>query len=132
MYKLARFKVSSMTVNGKRLDLRVADNFLTQSVGLMHSTPLKESEGMLFVFGRNGRWGIWMLNMGFSIDIVWLDSYGTVTSIMRDASPCRSMLTCPVHKPESASRYVLELHSGFAKEHGIKIGDRLTIPKLPT
>jgi uncharacterized membrane protein (UPF0127 family) len=94
-------------------------------IGLMYRDEIGKGSGMLFIFGSPGNHGIWMKNMRFPIDIAWLDSRKIVVSVVHSAMPCRS-INCPVYKPGSTAKYVIELSSGVLAKHGIKIGDRLS------
>ena len=127
LYKTIHFNTSSIRYKGRKIRLLIADNFARQLVGLMYRNGISDGEGMLFIFGRSSGWGIWMQNMRFPIDIVWLDGGGKVIDIKRDAQPCRSIFNCETYRPRTDSRYVLELSSGGAARHGIGIGDRISL-----
>ncbi len=103
----------------------IADTFAKQMLGLMHRPSLKRSEAMLFVFGRQGVYPIWMLNMRFPIDILWLDQSLTVVSIVHSAKPCSSIFNCRSYSNSKKAAYVLETNAGVAKSAGIKAGSRL-------
>jgi len=93
-------------------------------LGLSGRQELPPNHGMLFDFEKQGRHGIWMKNMLFSIDIVWISNNMEVVYIVEDVSP-RTFPT--IFSPRSDATYVLELPSGFVKKNGIKRGDLLTI-----
>ncbi|TAL48632.1 DUF192 domain-containing protein [archaeon] len=101
----------------------VADTFPKQMKGLMFRGSMPANQGMLFTFGYDGYHGIWMMNMSFPIDIIWVDSQQKVVDIVKNAQPCR--IICPTYKPESEARYVIEVNAGFAKKHGVEIGDKV-------
>lgn len=63
----------SVTVDGQTFAVSVADTPSERSLGLSGKSALENDEGMLFVFRENGRYGFWMKDMKFSIDIVWID-----------------------------------------------------------
>ena len=80
---------------------------------------------MLFVFQQPYRYGFWMMGMKFPIEIIWLDSNGTVTHIEHSLKPCppaNSNLVCPTYSPEKDSLYVLETVAGFSMKHFVRIG----------
>ena len=65
---------------------------------------------------------MWMKDMQFPIDILWLDAEYKIVFIKH--------VSTPETYPESfysdvPARYVLELPAGFAREHDFKIGDKL-------
>ena len=95
-----------------------------QVKGLSVKDHLKENEGMLFVFERPTRQVFWMKDMRFPIDIIWLDSNGTVVHIEHNLQPCIMTFAfiCPSYIPDKDSLYVLETVAGFSKKHSIKVG----------
>ncbi|MFY9794471.1 MAG: DUF192 domain-containing protein [Candidatus Nitrosopolaris sp.] len=93
--------------------------------GLDIKNNLTENQGMLFVFQQPDRYGFWMKGMKFPIDIIWLDSNGTVTHIEHSLKPCppaNSNLVCPTYFPEKDSLYVLETVPGFSMKHNVRLG----------
>ena len=86
----------------------------------MHRRIMPENRGMLFVFPSDGIYAFWMKGMLFSIDMLWLAADGTIVYLVQNASPD----TYP-HSfvPDKTARYVLELPAGFARSHGVGVGD---------
>jgi uncharacterized protein len=123
LYKMAKFKSRNISFKGRRLRLYVADNFAAQAVGLMYRKSLEKDAGMLFVFGKDDKWGIWMPNMKFSIDIVWIDANGRIVDIKKNAPPSKSIFVSEVYKPKEAARYVLELNEGYSSRYGMRVGE---------
>ena len=79
----------------------------------------------LFIFEDNQKHGIWMKDMLFSLDILWLDQSLKVVHIERDISP----ETFPsIYSPEVRSGFVLELNAGETELYNINIGDSLVLP----
>lgn len=101
-------------------NLEIADSDAERVRGLSYRERLPEDNALLFVFDNEERHGIWMKDMYFSIDIVWLDKDKRVIHTEENISP----ETFPkVFKPASSSLYVIELNSGTVKEKNIKVGD---------
>ena len=87
--------------------------------GLSGRESLKEGTGMLFVFERPGQYGLWMKEMKFPIDILWIDQNFRVNHIIKNLSP----ETYPqVFYPEEEAQYVLELPSGAVDYYQIATG----------
>ncbi len=84
--------------------------------------PPPDTGGMLFDFGRAGSYGIWMKDMSFSIDIIWLDEDLVVIDVLRNISPASYP---QVFTPTREGRYVIELAAGVAVRHGIEPRVRL-------
>ncbi|MEM3826974.1 MAG: DUF192 domain-containing protein [Candidatus Micrarchaeaceae archaeon] len=112
------------------LDVVVADSFVKKAIGLMYRKRLGRKDGMLFEFGRDGYYGIWMRNMLFPIDIVWLDSSGKVVDYVEDAAPCKGFFDCKVYKPCRKARYIIEANSGFVKSSKLCKGKTVRIDRL--
>lgn len=130
LYRLVRFDTSYIIHGRKRLRVLVADSAAKMILGLMHRKRMGSTDGMLFMPGREARHGIWMRNMLFSIDILWISKNGTVLDMVENARPCSSMFDCPTYRPLRDSFYVLELGAGRARAMKIHKGTRLEIAKI--
>jgi len=91
----------------------------------MYRKRLRNNECMIFVFGRSSRYGIWMLNMQFPIDIIWLDERKRIVSFVKNAIPCKSIFNCKMHYPKRASKYILETDAGFVDSSKLSSGKRV-------
>ncbi|MEM3916770.1 MAG: DUF192 domain-containing protein [Candidatus Nitrosocaldus sp.] len=125
------YEVKRITIDGIMLEVEVADTDEKRALGLMHRDGLDDSKGMLFIFPTEGRYSFWMMNMRFNIDILWIDSSGRVVYIVEDAEPCKGnseedIRQCTYY-PDVRARYVLEVNSGFVREHDIGIGSSMRI-----
>lgn len=93
-----------------------------QEQGLMNKT-VGENTTMLFVFQKPGDYPFWMYNTYYPLDMIWIS--GTkVVYVQYNATPCigKAAIACPIYNPETTADKVLEVHSGFAEEHGITVG----------
>lgn len=122
LYKTTRFNTGNIRHKSSVFKVMLADSPGRQMLGLMYRKQLGKREGMLFVFKKDGRYDIWMMNMRFSIDIIWLDKNGKVLKVAQNAKPCTSFLTCEPHRSPDNARYVVELNAGTSKKEGIKTG----------
>ena len=131
LYRILKPRYALVTVShrGRPMKAYLADSFSKKMFGLMYRDRLENGRGMLFVLGRESvaEASIWMLNMRFSIDVVWMDSGGRVVDILENAKPCSSMLGCRTYAPESKAKYVLELNSGSVRRLGIRRGERIKV-----
>lgn len=93
-------------------------------IGLSNRSGLSKKEGMKFVFGEEGYHGIWMKDMSFPIDILWIEKDGAIVHIEENVPP----ESYPeVFFPDKPAKYVLEIKAGLTKESELKIGDKLDI-----
>ena len=92
--------------------------------GLSGVDRLGEREGKLFVFDESGRYGIWMKDMNFAIDVFWIDENLRIVHIEENVLP--STYPAVFNTPEPA-RFILETNAFFADTFGISLGDRVGI-----
>ena len=109
-----------ITLDNVNIHVMIADTIAAQQQGLGGLASLPEDEGMLFVFPTAAKYGFWMKDMLFSIDILWAAEDGSIVYIKKNVSPS----TYPgTFTPDKAAKYVLEVPSGFADEHQVQLGD---------
>jgi uncharacterized membrane protein (UPF0127 family) len=116
--------------DGTKVSVEIADSPQTRERGLMFRERLTANEGMVFVFDRPGFYPFWMKNTLIPLDIVWLDPAGRIVSIAASVPPCKAD-PCPTYAPAGNAMFVVELVSGFAREHGLKPGDGVTLEGVP-
>ena len=115
---------STLTVNSKRITIELADTPEKQVQGLSGRTMLAKNSGMFFTFSYSGNWGIWMKDMLFPIDILWLDSEFKVVGMKENAWP----ESYPeAFYPDALATYVLEVNTGFIKENNIIMGSQFNL-----
>lgn len=108
-----------LSIGGQVMYARVADNDDSRRKGLSGTPSLGEREAMLFIFDAPSRWGMWMRDMNYNIDIVWLSGEKRVVYMAEDISPD----TYPrVFLPNEDALYVVELPAGFIKKYGVGVG----------
>jgi len=90
-----------------------------RSSGLSNRTST-EHGGLLLVWDAPGRRPIWMADMRFALDLVWLDASGRVLAVLADVPPCDRQ-PCPLYEPPGTDRStaVLEMPAGRAARYGI-------------
>ncbi len=93
--------------------------------GLSGRSALGEVEGMLFVFPKSDRYGFWMKDMKFAIDIIWIDENLTVIDINQNITPETYPRTFRSGRP---TRYVVETNANYTETFGIRVGDKVVLP----
>jgi hypothetical protein len=135
LHRLLRPKYGKgwVSYKGRKMEVHLADSFAAMMFGLMYWDRLEKGKGMLFVLRRPGREfaGIWMLNVKFPIDIVWIGDDQRVVDIVGNAKPCKSIFKCKMHVPREKAKYVLELNAESARKLGMKTGERIGIKAHP-
>ncbi len=124
------FPMGTIKVDDVALQVQIADTEPRRVRGLMFQDQLPYDQGMIFVFERSGLHSIWMLNMQFSLDMIWFDQDGKVVHIEKDVPPCKTALeiaSCQSVIPEDEAIYVLEVTSGFIDQNNITEDSVLSI-----
>jgi len=113
------------------LEVQIADTDPRRARGLMFQEQIPLDQGMLLVFDDSNKVSIWMLNMQFSIDAIWIDVDGKVVHIEKNIPPCKSALetvTCESYKGRGQDvKYILEVTSGFVEQFDITTDSMLEI-----
>ena len=94
--------------------------------GLSDRPYLPPRKGMLFMFPSTSVQSMWMPNMNFPLDIVWIDSNKYVTKIEEHVSPCNGNHNCKSYSSEKPVLYAIELNAGDAQRIGIRVGLKLS------
>ncbi len=112
------------SINGKFLNLYVADTELREEKGLGGVKYLPESEGMFFEFDREDFWSIWMKDMFIPIDVIWLNENNEVVYVVPNMRP----EDYPhIYTPSVLTRYVIEVNAGFVEKNKIKMGQKFDV-----
>ncbi|OGZ09548.1 MAG: hypothetical protein A3D65_06515 [Candidatus Lloydbacteria bacterium RIFCSPHIGHO2_02_FULL_50_13] len=134
---VAEVSRGSVVINGTTVAVEIVETPEERTKGLSGRPALLDGEGMLFIFDRADRYGFWMPNMHFAIDIIWIGpefgvpvstnlDIGTPSVIWRivDVSPNISPDSYPqMFTPTAPAQYVLEVPAGTALRRGWKVGD---------
>jgi len=116
------FPMGTIKVDDIPLQVLIADTEPRRVRGLMFEDQLPYDQGMIFVFEKSGIYSLWMLNMQFSLDMIWFDQDGKVVHIEKDVPPCKTpfeITTCQSIVPDEEAVYVLEVTSGFVDQNNI-------------
>ncbi|MDO8655120.1 MAG: DUF192 domain-containing protein [bacterium] len=108
-------------IGNQELSVEIADTIAKQVRGLSGHQPLKENEGMLFMYENPRVLSFWMKDMRFPIDIIWIDEHKNIVGIASDISPDTFPQTFSSAVPV---QYVLEVSAGWAEFHGVVAGDQ--------
>lgn len=114
------FDKTKIVCGNSSFDAYIANTDKKKKEGLSVFNDFGRGDAMLFVFDELANHSIWMKNMKFDIDILWLDENGKIVHIENEISPN----TYPKNFINTTpALYVLELRSGMVKNSKINIGD---------
>ena len=108
----------------KPFQVSIADSQAEWVKGLSGSPQLPFGEGKLFIFDKAAKHGIWMKDMLFALDIIWLNESGKIIHIASNVAP----ESFPdVFRPPTVARFVLEVPAGTVSASGISLDDQIVI-----
>jgi hypothetical protein len=121
----------TITMPNGAIVAEVADTPASRELGLSGREGLRENEGMLFIFDHPGKYGFWMKDMLFPLDIIWINQNGVVVHVERNVSP-ESYNSLPRTNPQTFvntidASYVLELAAGASDTYGVYLGSKVEI-----
>lgn len=108
----------SVMIGEAVFSLEIAQTPLQLRRGLMHRKHLGTQSGMLFLFPKVGKYCFWMKNTLIPLDLLLLDSQGTVVQIIKDMSPGSLKHQCA----EKTIAGAIEVSSGTVEKYKLKSG----------
>jgi uncharacterized protein len=110
---------------GERVEVpvEIAATDTERERGLMGRTALAEDAGMLFVFDREQQLSFWMKDTLIPLSIAYINESGRIVDI-QDMQP----LDETPHPSTEPAKYALEVNQDFFNEHGIEVGNKVSLP----
>lgn len=112
---------------GKVIQVDTAVSPAIRAQGLSGKPSMPSHTGLFFVFPELAVQSMWMPNMRFPLDIVWLDEHLSVVSIVYGAQPCANIMECPSYTSTYKALYAIELNAGDAEKNGFREGISLAV-----
>ena len=126
----------TIDVKGESFTFDLALNFQSRRLGLMHREKLDDGSGMLFVFPDANERSFWMKNCLFNIDLIFLDSRGTITAVhsMQTEDPKSELESEFVYEnrlnhywSNGPARFAMEFQEGTNERLGFKVNEKLDL-----
>ncbi len=119
-------KTNVLHIDGLPLSVEVVETPELRTLGLSGRKEIG-AKGMLFVFDEPDYHGIWMKDMLFAIDIVWIDESLTIVGIEKRVRPD----TYPrIFRPPVPVKYVLETEERYTDAFSIQVGAKVRLPVI--
>src|SRR5471032_3388147 len=127
-------KADAIAAKGPKgtISLVTVNDYASRERGLMCVVSIPHARGMIFVFpGGNTNRGFWMKDTLVALDMVWVRTDGTVSSIAANTPPTpEGTPDDQVAHRDGVGRYVIEFGGGDAAKLGLKPGAKIRLPKL--
>jgi uncharacterized membrane protein (UPF0127 family) len=122
LFVLSNSQKVTLKTSSKVYHLDLATSIQAQEKGLSGRPSMPNDAGMLFVFSTVSIKCIWMKDMHFSLDIIWLGSDKRVQHIESHVLPSTYPYT---YCPEYSTKYVIELNADQVDQSKITSGQTL-------
>jgi uncharacterized membrane protein (UPF0127 family) len=118
------FERPYVTIGENRIFVDIAKTDGERERGLSGRASLRDDEGMFFIFPEKGRYGFWMKDMNFPIDIIWMNDHKIVW-IEKNVDPQIGVSEekLSIYIPDEDADSVLEIKGGKSDELNFFIGD---------
>ncbi|MGB3023346.1 MAG: DUF192 domain-containing protein [Candidatus Saccharimonadales bacterium] len=114
------------TIGNATFTLYAPRNERELEIGLAAYKSIEPDQGMIFRGMPVGVQSIWMKDMKFDIDVLWVSKDNQVVYVVQSMS--RSSYPKKFHNPVNVpSAYVIELAAEATITHGITVGQTVTI-----
>jgi hypothetical protein len=88
---------------------------------MFRDDPIPLSSAMLLVYGKPDLYALWLINIQYNLDLIWLDENGHVIYAKENAQICTNPFDASkcTYKNTSPAKYVIAASSGFIADHNI-------------
>jgi uncharacterized membrane protein (UPF0127 family) len=118
LYVFGQLQKPKVLISGTTFVTELQINEADRARGLSGRDELGDKQAMTFVFDSVGERCIWMKDMQFSIDIVWLNEQKKIVAVEQNVTP----ETYPQNFCHPG-QYVIEFKSGTLQKYSISSGD---------
>lgn len=102
-----------------KIPIYIANTEEKRTKGLGGLSSIPADYGMFFIFDRSDYQNIWMKDMLFPIDIIWIDENNKIVHIEKNIYPA----TYPkIFTAYIKAHFVLELNAGMSSVYDLKVG----------
>jgi len=126
LFNLEDHSVADFSLGKKIYHFEIVNSNNSRTRGLSGRTEIG-SDGLLFAFNQLDFHNIWMKDMLFDLDLIWLKDGVVVDFDLGVSKPGSetSLNSLPVYQPQQKANLVIEVPVGFVEQEEIKIGDKL-------
>ena len=129
----AGFPVGTVRINHDVIKVEVAKSSAEKERWLMfRHEKMPFNSAMILVYDKPDLYSMWLLNIGYNLDLIWFDENGNVVYMVKDVPPFKStfdMADCTYKNTEPA-KYVIAATSGFIDKHRVNKDSRMSITSI--
>jgi len=119
---------SEVKIGNNVFNVEIASTTIEKARGLSFRERLGDSDGMLFIFNEPAVQSFWMIDMNFSIDMIWIGGGKVLGFAENVPAPTSAIsLSSTVRNSPDGTDRVLEVNAGAVAKENIKVGDAVQI-----
>jgi uncharacterized protein len=124
------FAQGKVEINGDLINVEIAKSTAERQRWLMfRQEKIPLNSAMILVYDKPDLYSMWLLNIEYNLDLIWVDESGQIVYLVKDAPPCKNTLdpsSC-TYKNTKAAKYVIAATSGFINRHKITMESKMTV-----
>jgi uncharacterized membrane protein (UPF0127 family) len=124
------FTKGTVRLDDKVITVEIADTAAERQRWLtFRQDRLAQDTALLIKYDDPDLYEVWMLNIEYNLDLLWIDKDGNVVYIKENVPPCQNVvetISC-TYKTTSRSVYVMAATAGFIDAHDISTDSKMTI-----
>jgi uncharacterized membrane protein (UPF0127 family) len=116
------FPTGTIKIDNDTIKVEVARSPEERQRWLMfRDNPIPMDSAMLLVYEKSDLYALWLINIHYNLDLIWLDENGHVTHTKKNAQICMNPFDASqcTYKNTSPAKYVIAASSGFIANHNI-------------
>jgi uncharacterized membrane protein (UPF0127 family) len=124
------FTKGTVKLDDKVITVEIADTAAERQRWLtFRQDRLPEDTALLIKYDKPDLYEVWMLNVEYNLDLIWMDKDGNVVYTKENVPPCQNVvetISC-TYKTTAHSLYVMAATTGFIDAHNISTGSKMTV-----
>ncbi len=114
--------IKQVSLGELTLDVEIADTYTSRAQGLSGREALAINQGLLFLWSQAGNQCIWMKDMKFAIDIIWIKD-NQIVDLAQSVQPPKPGEKLETFCPKNKANKVLDVNAGMAGKRSIVAGN---------
>jgi uncharacterized protein len=127
------FPMGTIRIDNDTIEVEVADSPEERQRWLkFREDPIPMDAAMLLIYGKSDLYALWLINIQYDLDLIWIDENGQVVYIRENAQFCTNPFDASkcTYKNTLPAKYVIAASSGFIANHNISLSSAMEIVSI--
>jgi uncharacterized membrane protein (UPF0127 family) len=124
------FPKGTIRIDDDIIKVEIAESSADKQRWLMfREEKLPLDSAMILIYEKSDLYALWLLNIEYNLDLIWVNENGNIVYMVKDAAPCKNALdsaSC-TFKNTKPAKYIIAATSGFIENHRITEKSKMTI-----